>query len=237
MNRKPKVAALIGLLLITWVIAFVTIYVVLVKFDRYDKAILEKEKVISVMEKKVSTQNNTIAGLENEVAKATEEKTILDNSLNNKETELQQSKERIDSLQNELSKAQADLDNARKEVKNLQAKKAEPAGDIPPSDGGRTLTVKATAYTAHPSENGGTYGGRVLTKTGYDLSANPGAKVVAVDPSVIPLGSKVWVEGYGEAMALDTGGAIKGNRVDLLMPSFQASESWGVRNVQLKVLN
>lgn len=237
MNRKPKVAALIGLLLITWVIAFVTIYVVLVKFDRYDKAILEKEKVISVMEKKVSTQNNTIAGLENEVAKATEEKTILDNSLNNKETELQQSKERIDSLQNELSKAQADLDNARKEVKNLQAKKAEPAGDIPPSDGGRTLTVKATAYTAHPSENGGTYGGRVLTKTGYDLSANPGAKVIAVDPSVIPLGSKVWVEGYGEAMALDTGGAIKGNRVDLLMPSFQASESWGVRNVQLKVLN
>lgn len=207
------------------------------KLDKYEQTILEKEKVISVTEKKVSTQNDTIAGLENEVAKATEEKTILDNSLNNKETELQQSKERIDSLQNELSKAQADLDNARKEVKNLQAKKAEPAGDIPPSDGGRTLTVKATAYTAHPSENGGTYGGRVLTKTGYDLSANPGAKVIAVDPSVIPLGSKVWVEGYGEAMALDTGGAIKGNRVDLLMPSFQASESWGVRNVQLKVLN
>lgn len=236
MNRKPKVAALIGLLLTAVLIIFIGVRITQ-EFNKYDQAILEKEKVISVMEKKVSTQNNTIAGLENEVAKATEEKTILDNSLNNKETELQQSKERIDSLQNELSKAQADLDNARKEVKNLQAKKDEPAGDIPPSDGGRTLTVKATAYTAHPSENGGTYGGRVLTKTGYDLSANPSAKVIAVDPSVIPLGSKVWVEGYGEAMALDTGGAIKGNRVDLLMPSFQASESWGVRNVQLKVLN
>lgn len=235
MNRN-QVATLFAVILTIGFVIY-SAFQVESEFKKYDKALLEKEKVISVMEKKVSTQNNTIAGLENEVAKATEEKTILDNSLNNKETELQQSKERIDSLQNELSKAQADLDNARKEVKNLQAKKAEPAGDIPPSDGGRTLTVKATAYTAHPSENGGTYGGRVLTKTGYDLSANPGAKVIAVDPSVIPLGSKVWVEGYGEAMALDTGGAIKGNRVDLLMPSFQASESWGVRNVQLKVLN
>ncbi|PDX96950.1 3D domain-containing protein, partial [Bacillus pseudomycoides] len=65
--------------------------------------------------------------------------------------------------------------------------------------GGRELTVEATAYTAHPSENGGTYGGRVLTAMGHDLTANPNMKMIAVDPKVIPLGSKVWVEGYGEA--------------------------------------
>ncbi len=42
-------------------------------------------------------------------------------------------------------------------------------------------------------------------------------KMIAVDPKVIPLGSKVWVEGYGEAIAGDTGGAIKGNRIDILL--------------------
>ena len=44
-------------------------------------------------------------------------------------------------------------------------------------------------------------------------------KMIAVDPKVIPLGSKVWVEGYGEAIAGDTGGAIKGNRIDILLGS------------------
>ena len=42
-------------------------------------------------------------------------------------------------------------------------------------------------------------------------------KLIAVDPSVIPLGSRVWVEGYGEAIAADTGGAIKGHKIDVLM--------------------
>ena len=50
-----------------------------------------------------------------------------------------------------------------------------------------------------------------LQRTGINLRANPNLKVIAVDPSVIPLGSKVWVEGYGYAVAGDTGGAIKGN--------------------------
>ena len=47
-------------------------------------------------------------------------------------------------------------------------------------------------------------------------------KMMAVDPKVIPLGSKVWVEGYGEAIAGDTGGAIKGNRIDILLGSDSA---------------
>ncbi|MGF9765413.1 cell wall-binding protein EntD [Bacillus albus] len=101
--------------------------------------------------------------------------------------------------------------------------------------GGREITVEATAYTAHPSENG-TYGGRVLTAMGHDLTANPNMKVIAVDPKVIPLGSKVWVEGYGEAIAGDTGGAIKGNRIDVLVGSDGSANSWGRKSVKVKVI-
>ncbi|MED2742357.1 cell wall-binding protein EntB, partial [Bacillus toyonensis] len=96
----------------------------------------------------------------------------------------------------------------------------------------RELTVVATAYTADPSENG-TYGGRVLTAMGHDLTANPNMRIIAVDPKVIPLGSKVWVEGYGEAIAGDTGSAIKGNRIDVLMGSKSKAMNWGRQTVKV----
>ncbi|MED4679367.1 cell wall-binding protein EntA [Bacillus nitratireducens] len=115
-------------------------------------------------------------------------------------------------------------------------KPAVKAAETSEPSGGRELTVVATAYTAHPSENGGTYGGRVLTAMGHDLTANPNMKMIAVDPKVIPLGSKVWVEGYGEAIAGDTGGAIKGNRIDILLGSDSAAQKWGRKTVKVKIL-
>lgn len=96
---------------------------------------------------------------------------------------------------------------------------------------GKTMTVSATAYTAYCAGCSGT------TATGIDLRSNPNQKVIAVDPSVIPLGSKVWVEGYGEAIAGDTGGAIKGNKIDVFIPSQGAALDWGRKNVTIKVLN
>lgn len=66
---------------------------------------------------------------------------------------------------------------------------------------------------------------------------NPHLKVIAVDPKVIPLGSDVWVEGYGYAVAGDTGGAIKGNIIDLFMPNIDDAYKWGRRTVRVKVLN
>ncbi|AID17897.1 L-alanyl-D-glutamate peptidase [Bacillus phage JBP901] len=101
---------------------------------------------------------------------------------------------------------------------------------------GRTITVEATAYTPHPSENGGTYGGQVLTATGFNLSKNPNARVIAVDPRVIPLGTRVHVEGYGEAVALDTGGSIKGNRIDVLLPTDAQANAWGRKQVKVTIL-
>jgi uncharacterized protein YabE (DUF348 family) len=102
--------------------------------------------------------------------------------------------------------------------------------DSSPS-GGKTLTVTASAFSASCNGCSG------VTSTGVNLNANPNTKLIAVDPNVIPLGSRVWVEGYGEAIAGDTGGAIKGNRIDVHVPNTQEAHKWGVRTVQVKVLD
>lgn len=91
---------------------------------------------------------------------------------------------------------------------------------------GQTMTVEATAY------DGVSLGG--LTATGYQITGY-GDKVIAVDPNVIPLGSTVYVEGYGTAIAADTGGAINGNIIDLNM-STQDAIQWGRRTVTITIL-
>lgn len=93
----------------------------------------------------------------------------------------------------------------------------------------KTISVKSTAYTAScPGCSG-------VTATGINLNQNPGTKVIAVDPSVIPLGSKVYVPGYGYAVAGDTGGAINGNRIDVYFHSHSQALNWGVQNIQIRV--
>ncbi|AWE06106.1 peptidoglycan-binding protein [Lysinibacillus sp. 2017] len=100
-----------------------------------------------------------------------------------------------------------------------------------PSNVARTMTVEATAYTANCNGCSG------VTANGTNLRANPNSKVIAVDPSVIPLGTKVWVDGYGEAIAADTGGAIKGNRIDVFISDEAGANNWGRRTVTIKILN
>ncbi|GGE84554.1 G5 and 3D domain-containing protein [Priestia taiwanensis] len=95
----------------------------------------------------------------------------------------------------------------------------------------REMVVEATAYAASQPGNQG------LTAGGYNIQKNPGMKLIAVDPRVIPLGTKVWVEGYGYAIAGDTGGAIKGNKIDVLLPSIKEVYQWGRKKVTIKILN
>ena len=105
------------------------------------------------------------------------------------------------------------------------------ATSVPTSNVARTMTVEATAYTAYCTGCSGT------TANGTDLRANPNLKVIAVDPRVIPLGTKVWVEGYGEAIAADTGGAIKGNKIDVFIPNKAGAYEWGRKSVTIKILD
>ena len=95
---------------------------------------------------------------------------------------------------------------------------------------GKEFYVEATAYTPHCTGCSG------ISAAGLNLRANPDMKVIAVDPRIIPLGTKVWVEGYGNAVAADTGGAIKGNKIDVLVPTKSDAYNWGRKKVRLKVL-
>ena len=85
-----------------------------------------------------------------------------------------------------------------------------------------TITFEATAYTW----------------TGYRTATGtwPSRGTVAVDPNVIPLGSVLYVEGYGPAVAADTGGAIQGQKIDLYMDSEHECLQWGRRQVEVRVV-
>jgi uncharacterized protein YabE (DUF348 family) len=105
-------------------------------------------------------------------------------------------------------------------------------GQVYASRGGESITYKkklsciATAYSNH-----------YTTATGRMPVRNQGGlSTIAVDPSVIPLGSKVYVDGYGYAIAADTGGAIRGNKIDIYLNSSSECSTWGVRSVNLLVV-
>ncbi|MCL2337794.1 MAG: ubiquitin-like domain-containing protein [Firmicutes bacterium] len=86
----------------------------------------------------------------------------------------------------------------------------------------KAYNMVATAYT-HTGHN---------TATGI----KPQVGIVAVDPSVIPLGTRLYVEGYGYCRAMDVGGGIKGNHIDLFLETGAAARQWGVRQVTVYVL-
>ncbi|MBC2686516.1 SH3 domain-containing protein [Bacillus toyonensis] len=158
-----------------------------------------------------------------EIAKAKEEAKAQEIARAKEEAKAQEiARAKEEAKAREIEKAKEEAKAKEESKNNTQSAKRE-------------LTVVATAYTADPSENG-TYGGRVLTAMGHDLTTNPNIRIIAVDPKVIPLGSKVWVEGYGEAIAGDTGSAIKGNRIDVLMGSKSKAMNWGRQTVKVKIL-
>ena len=92
----------------------------------------------------------------------------------------------------------------------------------------RSIELVATGYSPDPRENGG------YTTTATGLPIGYGA--AAVDPRVIPLGTKLYVEGYGYALACDTGGAIKGKRIDLAYDSYRLANTKGRKKVRVWIL-
>lgn len=106
----------------------------------------------------------------------------------------------------------------------------EVPGSVETNDADEWETFTATAYTAHCEGCSG------VTRTGVDLRENPDADVIAVDPDVIPLGTRVKVKGHGEFLAADTGGAIKGEKIDIFMPNRENALAFGRQSVEIRIV-
>ena len=96
------------------------------------------------------------------------------------------------------------------------------------------ITMRATAYTADEESTGKKPGDKYYGITASGMKAQRG--VVAVDTNVIPFGTKLYIEGYGHAIAGDRGGAIKGNKVDVFVDSIKEAKNWGVKTVDVYIL-
>lgn len=129
------------------------------------------------------------------------------------------------------SKPASSASSSQQTTQTSEQPKQEPAQPAPstPTTSGRTMQMESTGYSCAESVN------TFFTAMGIDLRQNP--QVVAVDPSVIPLGSMVEVSGYGIAIAGDTGGAIKGNIIDVHFPTVEQCIQWGRRSVTVTVIS
>ncbi|MCD8511709.1 MAG: hypothetical protein LRY73_18895 [Bacillus sp. (in: Bacteria)] len=218
----------------------------------YEETLLQLEDqllILEILHEDIQEQKDNIVRLRNEVkANEAKQETLIktlaeqDEQLSSKEAE----------IRNRIEEEVRRQEEARKEAERQAAEKAaqeraaqeraaasstsssnspRPSTPPPPQTDDGWETFIATAYTAY------CYGCSGITFTGIDLRANPDAKVIAVDPSVIPLGSYVEVKGYGVFLAADIGGAINGRKIDIFMPDRDDVIQFGIRTVQLRILD
>lgn len=134
----------------------------------------------------------------------------------------------------ELKSKNDEIDSLKTKLEEEKAKREE---RVTPSRSGQTVSkqgdwivMNASAYTNAPEENGG----YSTTALGDPLIFG----MVAIDPSFIPLGTKIQIEGYGDMVfkCSDTGGAIKGNRIDILLNSKAEAMKFGRRQVRVRIV-
>ena len=203
------------------------------ELNKQKEAVLEviKENEMSLISHSVSVINSSSSISEIESAVSTLNQLIpqlnIDSVKEAANNSVQAAKNKIESLKaEEAKKAEEAAKNNAANSSNTTS--SNNSSSQPSSDGKykKTLSMEATAYS------GGT-----LTAMGLKPVRDPGGiSTIAVDPSVIPLGSKVYIPGYGYAIASDTGGVIKGNIIDLYMNSHDECISWGRRQVTLQIV-
>jgi len=188
----------------------------------------ESKNVIDEQEKVLKEEQKVLA----------EQQAKLDENMQQRQQSLTAMQQKLDQIAEQVEIAQAEKGKIQSQMQQLQASLAPKAASV--SKGatysapdaaikGKEMYVTSTAYTPYDSGS--------ITASGYNIQANPNMKLIAVDPRVIPLGSKVWVEGYGVAIAGDTGGAIKGHKIDVLLPTKAQALQWGRRTVKIIVLD
>lgn len=224
--------------------------------DRKNAEISDNKKIIKKINDDNADKDNRIkdiqvklSELDNKIQESEKVNAEKDNTINEQSKKLEEQHSQIETYQSKVEQLEKELNfkkqqkgsDVKKKINNEQPKQTvEKAPEVKEEkQSGRTITVEATAYTNHPSENG-TYGGKVVTRTGLDISSSityNGMGIIAVDPDVIPLNSIVQIDGLGTYIALDTGSAIQGNRIDILMADSTQTDNWGRRNVNVTIIN
>ncbi|HWJ77638.1 MAG TPA: 3D domain-containing protein [Niallia sp.] len=189
--------------------------------------LVKRQEAVKSIQKKFDT-------LSKEVELAEDQKNAVLTQISNAEAAIKKEQETAKkaaeesaakkTVEKEASASTTNAAPAKATTKSTSSKKSKKASSED------VFYVTATAYSHEDTKSD-------ITALGYNIKKNKNMKLIAVDPSVIPLGSKVWVEGYGEAIAGDTGGAIKGHKIDVLKPSSKSAKAWGRKTVKVKVLN
>ena len=214
-----------------------------------------KDKVSSrgnFIREKTEEENPLLSTVITEIKELSEKKTEIINAENlNSEYSANLTKETI--IENTDIKEADMVENAEKNTEKITEKNTEKSTEKnmikeikqnPPTAYLKTIDVKATAYClckkcCGKSPSNPAYG---VTASGLKIVPGTNMKVVASDPSVIPLGTNVYIEGlygakdYGYAVVADTGSAIKNLKIDLYMDTHQMALNWGVKTVRVYIL-
>lgn len=208
-----------------------------------EEEILQLESDIKSTSEKLSEKEDDIFNLNSSMEKMQGEIEVLEEDNNKFKDENKELKSEIETLKKNrvtVSKKDTGTDSVTIASKsaNVDTKKETRVDTVEdkPSESQNSINVSATAYT---SECEGCSG---ITYTGHDVNNTThenGMRVVAVDPNVIPLGSIVKVDSETMSftgIASDIGGAIKGNRIDILVGSDSKANNFGVQDAEVTVI-
>jgi len=199
------------------------------RFDMITQVMKFDNQVIAKLKEKKQAIAKEKDSLKRENEKLEALKTTNESTLSNLNKEIKEQKDLL-SKATEKEKQLIAAENASKQL----------AYDNSKSFTGGTLsrgTSKAPSYSQVLQLEATAYSSDGITASGSATRRDPnGYSTIAVDPRVIPIGTTVYVEGYGYAVAEDTGGAIKGNIIDVFFQSESEAINWGRRSVKVYIL-
>ncbi|MFP7459739.1 3D domain-containing protein [Niallia circulans] len=187
--------------------------------NELQKNVAQRQEAVTAVQKKYASVSKEVELAENQKKAVLDQINAAESALKKEQEEAKKNVVKVNSPAKKVARAST---NSKPTTSKSPSSKSSSSKDV--------IYVTSTAYSHQDTKSD-------FTALGYNIKKNKNMKLIAVDPAVIPLGSKVWVEGYGEAVAGDTGGAIKGHKIDVLMPSTSKAKAWGRKTVKIKILN
>ncbi|MGH4137829.1 3D domain-containing protein [Clostridium sp.] len=200
------------------------------KIEKQRNSIIKHRDTLNIQNDKllVLKANNEI--ILTKLNKDIKEHTVLLSNVTKKETKLIADKRAKEFAAAKIIKEQAAIKRFTMSRHLDSSKSSTSKSDTIPNDVSNSTNYFIIESTAYSMDG--------FTSSGSRTSRDPnGYSTIAVDPRVIPMGSKVYVEGYGYAIASDTGSAIKGNIIDVFFNTKAEVSNWGRRNVKIRIIN